>query len=269
MKKISKISSALLSVIIAAFAGLSCAKTATGANQDKVIQFTFRVKGNMILNRNDITYYLALYAPKVDNPLSTPLDPNIGPRVNCPDLARGSQFLEGRLPFIGQLPGDQPSKWTDFFYITSDGIRTIVGRGRPDTAGNPLIYDRNYANVNTKAVAGSNGFINGYQIEFSIRDLNNGQVANSTGLTGNLAVSESIDTGTGAVFDNWKGNIPFSLSLTTESQQYQQDINPNLVLRKIPDRPDPILPPGVNPDDVNIVEFSARVICDISCDIQT
>ncbi len=269
MKNSIKILSFLLSFSVAALGTISCAKTATGADQDKIIQFTFKVKGNIILNRSDVTYYLVLYAPKIDNPASTPFDPKIGPRANAPDLTRGNQFLEGRLPFIGQLPGDQPSKWTDFFYITSDGNRTIVGRGRPDSAGNPLIYDRNYANVNTKPVAGTQGNVNGYQIEFSIRDLNNGQVANSASITGNLASSESIDTGTGTVFDNWKGNIPFILSLTTETQQSQQDINPNLVLRKIPDRPDPVLPSGVNPNDVNIVEFNARVICDVSCEVKT
>jgi hypothetical protein len=267
MKRI-KILSSLLTLTIIAFSSFNCARNATGEVQDKVIQFTFKVKGNMILNRSDITYYLVLYAPKIENPSATPLDPNTGPRVNGPDLTRGSQFLEGRLPFIGQLPGDQPSKWTDFFYITFDGTKTVVGRGRPDAAGNPLIYDRSYANVNTKPVTGNTGNTNGYQIEFSIRDLNNGTVNNATRINGNLATSESIDNGNGTVFDNWKGNIPFAISLTTETQQSQQDINPNIVLRKIPSRPDPSLPLNVNADDVNIVEFTARVICDVRCDAQ-
>jgi hypothetical protein len=266
---IRKILSSVLTLSIVSFSTFNCAKTATGANADKIVQFTFKVKGNFILNRSEITYYLVLYAPVIENPVSNPLDPNIGPRINGPDLTRGNQFLEGRLPFIGQLPGDQQSKWTDFFYITFDGTRTIVGRGRPDSAGNPLIYDRNYANANTKPVTGSNGNINGYQIEFSVNDLNNGNVKNATKMNGNLASSESIDSGTGNVLDSWKGNIPFSLSLTNESPQSQQDINPNLVLRKIPDRPEPTLPTGVNPDDVNIVEFSARLICDVTCEVKS
>ncbi|GIW22192.1 MAG: hypothetical protein KatS3mg068_1199 [Candidatus Sericytochromatia bacterium] len=92
----------------------NCARTATSVNANKVMQFIFRTKADLVLNRSDITYYVIFYAPESTIPNQT-LDPNVGPRVNAPDITRGIEFLEGRLPFIGQLPGDIKSEWTDFF----------------------------------------------------------------------------------------------------------------------------------------------------------
>ena len=106
----------------------ACARTATDQIQNKVMQFIFKVKGKMLLNNSNITYYVILYAPQKDPDI--PFDTRIGPRVNAPDLTKGTQLLEGRLPFVGQLPGDEESKWTDFFYITSSAGETVVGRGR-------------------------------------------------------------------------------------------------------------------------------------------
>jgi hypothetical protein len=221
------------------------------------MQFIFKTKGNLILNRSDITYYIIFNAPESTTP-NQPLDPNKGPRVNAPDITRGIEFLEGRLPFIGQLPGDIKSDWTDFFYITAVNGKTTVGRGRKDNLGNPIIYDRNYANQNTKPISDPSGLNNAFQIEFFLSDLNNGK-SNTTNINANIAVSDSIENGTGKIYDYWLGNIPFSISLNSTSQQSRQDNTPNLILKKIPNRPDPIIPPDINQDSLNIIEYIARV----------
>jgi hypothetical protein len=260
IKKLFKVA-ICISVITASFSPFSCARTATTPVVNKVMQFAFRVKGNLVLNREDITYYLILYAPRQ----STPLDTNLGPRINSPDITKSQQFLEGRLPFIYQLPGDQPSKWTDFFYITYENGKTVVGRGRL-RGNNPEIYDRNYINPNTKPLNGPSGNVNGYQIEFLVCELNNGDCEQGTTqdqdlktITGNLASSDGINNGFGFIYDSWLNNSPFAISVNNESPQSQQDFNTNLVLRKIPNRPDPVVPNGVNPDDLNITEFTARI----------
>jgi len=237
----------------------SCARKATDPNQNKVMQFSFRVKDQIILDRNDLTYYVLFYAPKTDDE-NFVLNPNDGPRINAPDLTKGVELLEGRLPFVGQLPGDQESKWTDFFFITASGGKTIIGRGRKDEKGNPVIYDRNYVNQNTKPLTDTNGKVNGFQIEFFINSLNNGQNnSNTKTITVNLASGDSIDNGFGMIYDNWRNNTPFSLSLISEVQQTEQDINSAIVMRKVVGRPDPALPAAISPDNVNIVEYMARV----------
>jgi hypothetical protein len=235
----------------------NCARTATSINANKVMQFIFKTKGSLILDRSDITYYVIFYAPEHTTP-NQPLDPNIGPRVNAPDITRGIEFLEGRLPFIGQLPGDIKSEWTDFFYITAVNGKTVVGRGKKDNLGNPIIYDRNYANQNTKPITDPNGLKNGFQIEFFLSDLNNGKNNTST-INGNIAVSDSIENGTGKIYDYWLGNIPFSISLNSTSQQSRQDNTQNIILRKVPNRPEPTIPNDINQDSLNIVEYIARV----------
>lgn len=235
----------------------ACARTATSVNSNKVMQFTFKTKGSLVLNRSDITYYIVFNAPELPT-ANQILDPNAGPRINAPDITRSIEFLEGRLPFIGELPGDTKSDWTDFFYITSVNGKTTVGRGKKDNTGNPIIYDRNYANQNTKLISDPNGLNNSFQIEFFLSDLNNGK-SNTTSITANIGVSDSIENGYGKIYDYWLGNIPFSISLNSTSQQSRQDNTASLVLKKIPNRPDPIIPSDINQDSLDIVEYIARV----------
>lgn len=251
MKKIFKYSVFLLVPLIS-LASVGCARTATNKNANKIIRVEFKVKGRMILDNSNVTYYLVLYAPRVDNP-SVPLDTSVGPRINSASLTKGNSFLEGRLPFIDALPGDQPSKWTDFFYVTSVSGKASVGRGRIDVNGAPVIYDRNYANANTKLTSN-----NGFQIEFYFNQLNNGQ-ANTNTIMANLASSDNIDSGIGTVFDSWKLNTPFPINVSTGGIDNQQDITSTIVLRRTPTIPNPVLPLGVNADDVNITDYTVTV----------
>jgi len=256
----NKIKFKLFATLVFSLSLFSCANTATSPTQNRVMQFSFNVQGSMILNRTDVTYYVVFYAPTVVDS-SIPLDSNVGPRINAPNITVAREILEGRLPFVYQLPGDQETKWTDFFYITGkpDGINTEIGRGRLQANGTPIIYDRNYANSNTKPLVDSTtGKTNGYQIEFLLSDLNNGQGTNSNNITVNMATSDSVDNGYGMIFDSWKGNIPFSISLDSETLQTEQDVNAALVMKKVTSKPDPVLP-GVNIDDVNIVKYTARI----------
>ena len=246
----------LMSFITVSSASYSCAKTVSNPNQNKVLQFSFQVKGTLAI-REDITYYFVINAPRADNDALT-LDPNIGPRMNAPDLTKGSSFLEGRLPFIGKIQGDIDSRWTDFFYLTGvNGVPT-VGRGRIDTTGNPVIYDRNYINQNTKFLPSTSGRNDTFQIEFFLSNLNSGQ-SNTNTINANLGVSENIDSGTGNVYESWRNNTPFSIDVKSNSPSTQEDTNASIVLRRLPLRPDPQLPLGLNPDDVNIVKYNARV----------
>ncbi len=236
----------------------SCARTVSNPNQNKVLQFSFKVKGTLAI-RPDITYYLVLYAPKADNATLT-LDPNIGPRMNGPDITinNGSNFLEGRLPFIGKIQGDLDSKWTDFFFLTSVNGVASVGRGRIDANGKPIIDTRNYVNQNTKFLQSVAGKNDTYQIEFFLNSLNNAQ-SNTKTINGILGVSESIDSGLGNVYDSWKNNIPFVIDVVSQSPATQDDLNPSLVLRRLPNRPILEVPLGINPDDINIERFNSRV----------
>ena len=236
-------------------ASYSCARTVSNPNQNKVLQFSFQVKGKIAI-RSDITYYFVLYAPKADNDALT-LDPAIGPRMNAPDLTKGSSFLEGRLPFIGKIQGDLDSKWTDFFFLTGVNGNPTVGRGRIDSSGNPVIDNRNYVNQNTRFLTSQNGKNDTYQIEFFLSSLNGGQ-SNTNTINAILGVSESIDTGTGNIFDSWKNNVPFSIDVKSTSPATQDDTL-DLVLRRLPLRAIPQIPLGLNPDDINIVKFNSRV----------
>ncbi len=247
-----------LSVIIVSVSPFSCARTATTPVINKGMQFSFRVKGNLILDREDITYYIIFYVPRKNDPVET----NLGPRVNAPDITKSAQFLEGRLPFIYQLPGDQPSKWTDFFSITSVNGKPTIARGRL-RGNNPEIWEPNYNNPGNIELKGANGKTNGYQLEFLLCELNNGDCENENiqgkdlkTITGNLSSSNNI----GSIYDSWLNNQPFSISVTNDSPQSQQDFSPTLVLRKVPNRPDPVIPAGVNPDDLNITELTARIV---------
>lgn len=254
MKK--KLLSILASVLVLSLSA-NCAKTVTNPNQNVVLRFIFKVKGTLAI-RNDITYYFVINAPATNTAV---FDPTIGPRINAPDLTKGSTFLEGRLPFTGRVAGDLESFWTDFFYLTGSDGKIVIGRGRKDTTGNPVIYERNYISPNTIPLYNQSNRINGYQIEFFLSSLDGLTNPNTTprSITANLAVSESIDNGNGNVFDSWKNNTPFSIDITSESQDTQVDTTPNLVLRRLPLRPIPQIPVGVVEDDLNITEYIVRI----------
>lgn len=255
------------SLFVSFSALVSCARTATSPDINKVIQFSFKVKGKLPINRNDITYYIIFNAPVTT--ADKPFDSNQGPRVNGPDINKSTQFLESRIPFIFKFPGDIDSFWTDFFFIRSVNGKMTIGRGKKDSNGNPVIYDRNYANQNTGLIDRNGNIVDpskvdvstiaGYKTEFFISDLNDGKF-NGNSVTVNLASSDSIDNGIGVIYDSWKNNTPFTISLTSlNSPQNQIDSNTSLVLRKILDRPLPVVPSGVNDDELNIIECTAIV----------
>ncbi len=254
MKK--KLLSTLASLLILSL-GSNCAKTVTNPNQNVVLRFTFKVKGTLAI-RDDITYYFVMNAPATSS--TSTFDSTIGPRINAPDLTKGSTFLEGRLPFTGRIQGDLESFWTDFFYLTGSNGKIVIGRGRKDSTGNPVIYDRNYISPNTIPLS-QNNKVNGYQIEFFLTSLNGlkDTKTSPTKITANLAVSESIDDGQGNVYEDWKNNTPFEIDLTSESQNTQVDTRSDLVLRRLPLRPIPTVPIGINPDDINITEYNVRI----------
>ncbi len=260
MKKMAKYFSLLLVPIMA----FSCARKVTNPNSNKVLQFTLKVKGKMILDNPNITYYVVFYAPRTLTPDTTIVDTNIGPRINTPSLTQSNSFLQGRLPFIDALPGDQPSKWTDFYYITSVNGRTVVGKGKIDDKGIPLIETRDYQNQNTKPIT-TNNVVNGYQIELFLESLNanqanidNKQASLVNTIVANVATSDNIDSGRGDIYDYWNNNTPFSIT-TAESQSSAPDNTSSPSLKKTPNNPNPTLPFGINPDDVNIVEYSYKV----------
>ncbi|MFN8575676.1 MAG: hypothetical protein U0354_02350 [Candidatus Sericytochromatia bacterium] len=250
-KKLLLLSISLLALSITT----NCAKTVTDQNQNTVLRFIFKVRGTLAIS-NDITYYLVLNAPNN----TTTYDPNIGPRINGPDLIKGSNLLEGRIPFTGKLVGDLDSVWTDFFYFTGVDGKMIVGRGRKDSTGNPIIYDRNYLNPNTKPYI-ENNKVKGFQLEFFLTSLNGlkDSKASPKKITANLAVSQNIDKGSGEVYDSWNNNTAFDIDLSSEAQDTKVDARTDLVLRKLPLRPAPVLPLGINSDDINLIEYTLRI----------
>ncbi|PIQ26690.1 hypothetical protein COW36_00975 [bacterium (Candidatus Blackallbacteria) CG17_big_fil_post_rev_8_21_14_2_50_48_46] len=227
------------------------------ANFNKRVVFQFFVQGKLALNNENVTYYILINAPSGKK--DVPLNPSTnGPRVNAPSLNDGPQFLAGRLPFIGQLPGDIASEWTDFYYLqgTADGQGTM-GRGRFNNATKaPEIIQRNYPINNLWSKKTDSSF----EVQILVNDLTSGTDTPGN-LVFNLATSDSIDTGQGYVYDYWRSNIPFSVQTKTINSQIQdQDPNGQIIMRQIPGKPLPQLPIGVNQADVNIVSYNYRII---------
>ncbi|MGV3522848.1 MAG: hypothetical protein ACO1RX_01410 [Candidatus Sericytochromatia bacterium] len=244
---------------LALLAGLlafsSCARTvrdiSAGARR---IVFQLSVRGRLALNNPNVTYYIVLNAPEQSN---LTLDPATqGPRINGPSLNDPATTLFGRLPFLGLLPGDIQSEWTDFYFLqgTADG-QGMVGRGVRRSDGTPEIVLRNYSSALWKKVSDST-----VEIQMVFSDL-----VPTTNFPNNfvvhLATSDSIDTGQGYVYDWWRSNLPFSIDTAPNNTPISdQDVNSQLVLRQIPGKPLPVLPTGVNPDDVNILSYEYRVL---------
>ena len=236
----------------------SCAHTAEkGTNKSRTLIFNYKIKGNFALSNPGVTYYVIIYSPLL--PANTPLDTSKGPRVNGPILTKGSEFLEGRLPFTGLLTNDMESLWTDFFYLTGtpDG-RGQVGRGKIQNNA-PVIYDRTYPAEMWSVTE------NIFKLKINLNDLASQQNIASKDrkipekITMNLATGDNIDSGSGMLFDRWKANIPFALSTTSGMSERDEDITANLVMLVMPTRPYPQIPAGVNSADVDISGYETFI----------
>lgn len=249
----------LLFVLLVSAALLSgCAKKIRDiAGFNKRVVFQFTVQGKLALDNENITYYIVINAPSGRK--DQPLDPaTSGPRINAPSLNDLPQFLAGRLPFIGALPGDVDSQWTDFYYLqgTADG-KGAMGRGRWNPISRaPEIVQRNYPIDNLWRKLSESSF----EVQILFSDLTSASDAPAN-FVFNLASSDSIDTGQGFLYDYWRANIPFAVRTGTVNSQVEDlDPNPQIILRPIPGRPLPQLPPGVNPADVNILSYKYRIV---------
>lgn len=234
---------------------VSCARTVRDPSAlAKQLVFDFSVAGKLALNNERITYYIILNAPSEAN---AEIDPGTrGPRVNGPSLNDTPDFLAGRLPFVGALPGDINSEWTDFFYITGtpDGKGT-VGQGKLLEGAVPQIIERNYADNNWNKISDST-----LQIRILFSSLSS-RASVPKNFTVNLASGDSLDFGQGFVYDWWRSNIPFSVETDTINSEVEDiDPNPELVMRLIPGKPLPTLPAGVNPADVNITSYKYKIV---------
>lgn len=262
MKILNKVLKVLTIPVLTLALAQSCARTATSPIKNKVLSFTLKVNGEMKF-RDDITYYIVLYAPKLDTN-SVSFDTSIGPRINAPDLTRTTTFLEGRLPFMGALPSDRQSKWTDFFYITGDASgKPILGKGHfvsstSSVFGTAIIDIKNINDSNNKTTTEIPP--KGFSFQVPLEDLNNGQGTTSKIITANVAVSDSIDNGQGAIFDRWQGNQPFQINLENPTEQNFID-NSNILNRvRLDARIYPDIPFGLNESSFNITSVSIRVI---------
>jgi hypothetical protein len=227
------------------------------AGFNKRIVFQFSVQGQLALNNENVTYYIVLNAPtgRKDQPLDPATE---GPRVNGPSLNDLPQFLAGRLPFIGLLPGDVDSRWTDFYYLqgTADG-KGAMGRGRLNPLTRvPEIIQRNYPIDNLWRKVSDSTF----EVQILLSDLSGGSEAPANFVV-NLASSDSIDNGQGYLYDYWRSNIPFAVRTgTLNSLIEDRDPNPQIIMRLIPGKPIPQLPLGINQADVNIISYNYRII---------
>lgn len=227
------------------------------AGFNKRIVFQFTVQGKLALNNENITYYIVINAPSGQK--DQVLDPATnGPRINGPSLNDLPQFLAGRLPFIGLLPGDVPSQWTDFYYLqgTADG-KGAMGRGRLNPISRaPEIIQRNYPIDNLWRKLSDSTF----EVQILFNDLTSASDTPAN-FVFNLATGDSIDTGQGFLYDYWRANIPFAVRTGILNSVVEDlDPNPQIILRPIPGRPLPQLPPGVNQADVNIISYKYRIV---------
>ncbi|HEY9842872.1 MAG: hypothetical protein ACAI44_00635 [Candidatus Sericytochromatia bacterium] len=228
-------------------AALSC-----GTNSTRVI-FKFSVQGKLALNNPNVTYYIVINAPD-DQPKQT-LDPATqGPRINGPSLDFPPSIIQGRLPFIGLLPGDVESKWTDFYFLSGGTLGS--GIRRPD--GTPEIVQRNIPQSLWKLIDDST-----VEIQLDFKDIFADQtLANiPANIVVNLATSDNIDNGQGFVYDHWRANLPFQiLTAPNNTPQRDTDTNNQLIMRQIPGKVLPQLPQGVDGTAVNIVSYEYRVV---------
>jgi hypothetical protein len=254
-------SSPVVPIFLLLFLLVGCANKVTRgtASFQKQIVFEFTVRGNLALSNPNVTYYIGINAPADKKDLE--IDPaSLGPRMNGPALNFGPQILTGRVPFTGLIPGDVESKWTNFYYLkgSSDGKGT-VGFGRLSSDNTtPEIIQRNYPINNLWRVKSPSTF----EVQIRLADLACGTENVPKNLVFNLATGDNIDEGgQGFVYDYWRNNLPFAIQTTEiNSPRQDQDTNTQLIMRQIPGKPLPQLPPGVNPDDVNILSYTYRII---------
>lgn len=237
-----------------------CANKVTrgvAATQKQVV-FEFSVKGKLALTNPNVTYYIVIYAP-ADKKGQDIVPATDGPRFNGPALNFGPQVLDGRLPFIGLLPGDQTSKWTDFYYLkgSTDGKGTM-GRGKLNAGQKPEIVQANYPLNTLWRVKSESTF----EVQIRLADLTSGIDNAPNNLVFHLGTSDNIDEGgQGYVFDYWRNNIPFLIQTNNFNSPIQdRDETAQLVMRQIQGKPLPQLPPGVTNNDVDILSYSYRII---------
>lgn len=241
----------------------ACARTAERGlvSISRRIIMQFSVEGQLALNNDSVTYYIILNAPS--EPGRT-LDPATeGPRVNGPSLNDTPTNLLGRLPFIDLLPGDITSVWTHFYYLrgTPNG-QGEVGRGIRREDGTPEIVERNYSSALWRKTSSSSVEIQMLFAdlfpEISIGEGKDNPFPNN--ITVNLASSDNIDTGQGFVFDYWRANLPFEIDTLPKNTPVEDiDANTEIIMRPIPGKNLPQLPPGINSSTVNIVRYEYRV----------
>jgi hypothetical protein len=245
-----------LAILVFSLSIAGCARTVRDLSAlSRRIVLQFSVQGQLALNNPNVTYYVVLNAPP--EPGRT-LDPATeGPRINGTSLNDPPTFLIGRLPFTGLLPGDLPSQWTHFYYLqgSPDG-QGVVGRGIRRSDGTPEVIQQNYPQALWSKPSQST-----VEIQILFSDLFAGSESFPENVVVHLASSDSIDTGQGYVYDWWRANIPFEVRTAANNTPIQdEDPNPELIMRQIPGKPFPQLPPGVNPADVNIFSYQFRVI---------
>jgi len=233
-----------------------CARTVRDLSAlSRRIVFQFSVQGEFPLNNPNITYYIVLNAPEE---AGRTLDPATeGPRINGTSLNDPPTFLLGRLPFTGLLPGDVESRWTHFYYFRgSSNGQGVVGRGVRRTDGTPEIVQPNYAEALWRKVSPST-----IEIQILFSDLFSGSDSFPNNVVIHLASSDNIDTGQGFVYDWWRSNIPFAVDTVANNTPIEdQDPNPEIIMRQVPGKPFPQLPPGVDPNAVNIISYQYRVL---------
>lgn len=246
-----------------------CARNATGCSPSNPnspgcaaatprIIFQFSTQAAMALSNPNVTYYIVLNAPDTKD---LTVDPATnGPRINGPSLDFPATALQGRLPFIGLLPGDIASVWTDFYYIQGSTTGTPVVRRGELVNGVPQINQINIPSTLWRRLNNDTTFELQLLLTDFLKDATNLKPRN---IAVNLAVSDNIDTGQGLVYDTWLANLPFSIStdLSTTPNK-QQDLNNQLNIRQIPGRPPTTLPTGIDPGSLNIVgyEYTVRAL---------
>lgn len=247
----------------------ACARKVLRGNVQvsKQIVFQFTVRGNLNLNRDDLTYYVILNAPDMPSKEAKDkktIDPlKEGPRMNGVDINQTAvgqtpTSLQGRLPFLGLITGDVQSVWTDFYYIrgTADGIGS-VGRGvRRESDGVPEIVQPIYPVSQWRKVSTSS-----FELQIPFKDIFKDVTQIPNNISVNLGSSDSFDNGQGYVYDSWINNQPFSIDLNKlNTRDTIRDPNPNLIMRQIISRPIPQLPPGVDAGTVDFVQVEYRII---------
>ncbi|MEK7434621.1 MAG: hypothetical protein AABZ74_15920 [Cyanobacteriota bacterium] len=234
----------------------SCARTATVKESKKTIQITFTVQGNFQI-RNDLGYYVVFNAPEPKNNVFRVAEKD-GPRMNGSKDNSPISSYEYKTPFTGKYPTDtDESIWTDFFYIGLSPVNTgfVIKQGKKNDLGEITIVENNFQTISPNSIlSGSNGF----RLEFKLDQLSQLKVQNLKNITCNIGISNSIDNGLGQVFDYWTSNSPFSIELEKNKQVILQKFSP-AIMKKIQNRPDPVLPNNVSLQDITLKDITINI----------